>query len=46
MAQYEIRFHGVAYVEADSDEEARQAFLNDEGADSEYTIDSCTEDSE
>lgn len=44
MATYTIHFHGVASVEAETEEEAKRLFYNDEGDYSEYTIDSCEED--
>ena len=44
MATYTIHFHGFAYVEADSEEEAKTAFFNDNEDYAEYEIDSCEED--
>lgn len=44
MATFTIEFHGVASVEADTAEEARAAFYNDEEDYAEYEIDSCEED--
>ena len=44
MAEYRIRFHGWATVEADSEDEARKAFFNDEEDHSEYTVDSIEEE--
>ena len=44
MATFRIEFHGWATVEADSPEEARTAFYNDEEDYSEYEIDSCEEE--
>lgn len=44
MATYIIKFHGVAYVEADSEEEAKQLFFDGEEEPAEYEIDSCVED--
>lgn len=44
MATYTIKFHGVAYVEAESEEEAKELFYNGEEDPAEYTIDSCVED--
>ena len=41
MATYTIYFHGVASVEADTEEEAKKLFYNDEEDYSEYEIDKC-----
>lgn len=44
MATYTIHFHGFAYVEADSEEEAKTLFYNDDEDYAEYEIDSIEED--
>lgn len=44
MATFTLTFHGFAYVEAESEEEAKAAFFNDEEDYAEYTIDKCEED--
>lgn len=44
MATYTIEFHGFAYVEAESEEEAKNLFYSDEEDYAEYEIDSCKED--
>lgn len=44
MAEYFIKFHGTAWVEADSEEEAKAAFYEDFEDVSEYVIDSVEED--
>ena len=41
MATYKIDFHGFAFVEADSEEEAREAFFNGDEEPGEYEIDDC-----
>ena len=44
MPEYRIEFHGVAWAEADSEEEARSYFYEDYESTAEYTIDSVEED--
>lgn len=44
MATYRINFHGYAFVEADSEEEARLYFYNGEEEPGEYTIDNVEEE--
>ena len=44
MPEYRIEFHGVAWVEADSGEEARHYFCEGDESSIEYTIDSVEED--
>jgi hypothetical protein len=46
MATYRIDFHGFAFVEADSEEEARELFFQDEEEPGEYEIDNCEEEEE
>ena len=41
MSTYRIDFHGYAYVEADSEEEAKELFFNGDEEPGEYEIDSC-----
>lgn len=43
MTEYKIYFTGFACVEADSEEEANQAFWNDETSYEEYDIDEIVE---
>lgn len=44
MNTYKINFHGFAFVEADSEDEAREAFFDDGETYSEYEIDDCEVD--
>ena len=43
MPEYYIEFHGHAWVDADSEEEARTAFYDDFEDVSEYVIDAVEE---
>lgn len=44
MSQYKIKFSGFAFIEAESAEEARKKFWENEEGYSEFYIDSCEED--
>lgn len=43
MATYRIDFHGYAFVEADSEEEAKDEFFAGNEEPGEYTIEECEE---
>ncbi len=43
MPTYRIDFHGYAFVEADSEKEARDLFFADEEEPGEYSVDNIEE---
>lgn len=43
MATFTIHFHGIVYVEAETEEEAKELFFNDEEDSAEYEVD-CVEE--